>query len=96
MLKIVRHIAAIIYEISSYEKGKGKHILRSKTLWVNILAILSMLASKYAGVEITADDQVGILATINILLRLITKEEAGLIERPAPEPNLKHLEARDE
>lgn len=83
MLKVIRYIAGIIYEVSSYEKGKGKNIIRSKTLWVNVLAILSILSSKYIGIELTTEDQTIILAAVNIFLRLITKEETGLIERPS-------------
>lgn len=80
-MNIIRRILAIIYEISTYEKGNGKNIIRSKVLWVNIIALLSIVAGKYAGYEMTSEEQMSFIAVINIILRLITKEEAGLIER---------------
>ena len=43
---------------------------RSRMLWTNALAMLAVF-----GLEITAEEGVAILAVINIVLRLITKEE---------------------
>ena len=42
----------------------------SKTLWANLLALVTVF-----GLEITAEETTTILAVVNILLRLITKEE---------------------
>ena len=43
---------------------------RSRILWTNLIALLTVF-----GLEITAEEGVAILAVINIVLRLITKEE---------------------
>lgn len=43
---------------------------KSKTLWANLLAIAAVF-----GLDITPDETAAILAVVNILLRLITKEE---------------------
>ena len=43
---------------------------KSKTLWANLLAIAAVF-----GLDITTDETTAILAVVNILLRLVTKEE---------------------
>ena len=43
---------------------------RSRMLWTNLIALAAVF-----GLEITAEEGVAILAVINIILRLVTKEE---------------------
>ena len=43
---------------------------RSRALWTNLIALLAVF-----GLDITAEEGVAILAVINIVLRLVTKEE---------------------
>ena len=46
----------------------------SKTLWVNLIAIIAMIAQSVTGNQILdTDTQSALLALINIALRLITK-----------------------
>ena len=45
---------------------------KSKTLWVNAIAIAGILMGATNGVD--PELQVGILAAINFIIRLITKE----------------------
>jgi uncharacterized membrane protein len=52
-----------------------KTILKSKTFWLNILAIGALIAQAQYGFVIDAEAQVAILAVINLVLRAITKEE---------------------
>lgn len=52
------------------EKPKKKRWYLSKTVWVNVLAIIIAL-----GVDLREQDAAAILGVINILLRIITKEE---------------------
>jgi uncharacterized membrane protein len=52
----------------------AKPVWKSKILWANLIAIVVLLAQSELGYEISAEAQGGILAVINILLRLITKE----------------------
>ncbi len=49
----------------------GKNFLTSKTLWVNAIGILVLL---FGPDIVSADVQVGALAIINMILRLVTKE----------------------
>jgi hypothetical protein len=46
----------------------------SKTLWVNLIAVVAEVLGVVAGINITPELAVTILAVINIILRAITKE----------------------
>ena len=48
---------------------------KSKTLWLNILGVAGILVQTYTGFVISPELQVMILGVINVILRLITKEE---------------------
>lgn len=48
---------------------------KSKTLWVNIIAIGSIIVRSEFGLILTPECEVALLATINMILRIITKEE---------------------
>ena len=45
----------------------------SKTLWVNAIAFAALLLQSKLGYVLDAETQIGILAVINVILRLITK-----------------------
>jgi uncharacterized membrane protein len=50
----------------------------SKTLWVNVIAALAIAAQAATGREIIdAEAQVGLLAVVNVILRLVTKTGIG-------------------
>ncbi len=55
-------------------KSSGKHVLKSKTIWVNVLALLAFIAQKYTGFVIDETLQIQLLTVINIILRAVTKE----------------------
>lgn len=51
----------------------------SKTLWVNAIAFVALVIQSFGtGFVIGPEEQIGILAVINILLRLITKTGIGV------------------
>ena len=52
----------------------GKAIWLSKTLWVNLLAVIGLIVQSYFGFVISPESQVMILAGINAVLRLVTKQ----------------------
>ena len=52
-----------------------KKFWKSKTLWINLLAIAGLIWESYSGHVLTPELQGMILGAVNILLRLITKEE---------------------
>lgn len=56
------------------EEPVSKSIFTSKTIWVNLLAIIAWLVQKQFGFVIDESIQMEILGFINILLRMITKE----------------------
>jgi hypothetical protein len=48
---------------------------KSKTLWINIIAIAEIIIRAELGLTLTPEAELAILAGINIALRIITKEE---------------------
>lgn len=52
----------------------AKSIFLSKTIWVNALALVSLLVQKKYGFVVDESIQVEALGVINIILRMITKE----------------------
>jgi len=55
--------------------GSGKAFWKSKTFWVNLLALGAMVGQNMSSnFVISSDMQVGILAVVNVVLRLVTKE----------------------
>jgi len=54
---------------------ESKSIFLSKTFWTNLIAILAMVVQHVAGKElIDLEVQASILAFINIILRVVTKQ----------------------
>ena len=51
---------------------------RSKTLWVNSIAAVALLVQSKTGFIVDAEVQGALLIVVNVILRLITKEEVGL------------------
>lgn len=46
----------------------------SKTLWVNFVAVLGVILSYQFGIDLSETESTGILAIVNVLLRIITKQ----------------------
>jgi hypothetical protein len=51
-----------------------KSILLSKTIWVNVLAIIAFVLQSKFGFVIDETTQLQILAGVNVVLRFVTKE----------------------
>lgn len=58
----------------------GKRWFLSKTLWVNAVAIAAMLLQHQYGLVIDVEEQMAILAVINIIVRLVTSQPLVLRE----------------
>ena len=60
---------------------ESKHWWASKTIWVNLLALVAIILNSLYGIELEAEAQAaiatGVLAVLNIVLRAITKEPVG-------------------
>lgn len=48
---------------------------KSKTLWVNIIAIASIIVRAEYGYVLAPEAEIAILGAVNLVLRMITKEE---------------------
>lgn len=46
----------------------------SKTLWVNVIALIALFCQKANGFVISPEEQMGILAVVNLVLRLVTNK----------------------
>jgi len=56
---------------------EGKSWYLSKTLWVNIIAIVVLLSKGLLGFDVTAEEAGAILVVVNVVLRAVTKEPLG-------------------
>jgi len=56
------------------EEMETKAWYTSKTLWVNLIAIGTLLGSQFTEFDIPPEISVGILAAINVILRVATKK----------------------
>lgn len=61
-------------EIEGEGEGKGKEWYKSKTVWVNVLTLVALLAQTQTGFIVSPDEQIGILAVINLILRIVTSQ----------------------
>lgn len=48
---------------------------KSKTIWVNVLSIAALYAQITSGFIFSIESQTAMLALINLMLRVVTKEE---------------------
>ena len=48
---------------------------KSRTLWTNLIGIANIIIRAELGLTLTPEAELAILAGINIVLRIITKEE---------------------
>lgn len=53
---------------------EGKSILGSKTFWINLIALIALIVQTQFGFVIGAEEQIAIIAVINLVLRVVTKE----------------------
>lgn len=63
---------------------QSKNILTSKTLWANVIGLgAAYLGSKGIGVsgETQAQIVTGVLAVVNIILRLVTNKPVHIVKR---------------
>ena len=45
---------------------------KSKTIWINLIGLVALVSQTQTGFVIDAEAQVGILAVVNLVLRMIT------------------------
>jgi hypothetical protein len=56
------------------DQTESKSTLVSKTFWINVLALVATLVQTQTGFLIDGELQLSLLAVINLILRLITKQ----------------------
>lgn len=55
-------------------ESAGKKFWLSKTFWVNLLALVAIVVQSLTGFVMSIEAQASILAVVNVVLRLVTKE----------------------
>ena len=65
----------ILELIKEYKYTPEKPFYLSKTLWLNILAMVAMLIQSRYGFIISIEEQAAISTMANIILRIFTKKE---------------------
>ena len=55
-------------------KENGKKWYTSKTLWLNFLGVVVIVLQTQTGFVLSAELQTSVLAILNVVLRIITKE----------------------
>lgn len=74
LLQTIKGLFGLYKDFADAKTWLGKRWFLSKTLWVNALAIIcAFIAAKYQ-MSISAEEQLGILAVVNMVLRLVTKQ----------------------
>ncbi len=53
-------------------EAETKKLYKSKTVIVNVITIVALIAQTQTGFVISPDEQMGILAVINLALRAVT------------------------
>lgn len=51
---------------------------KSKTLWINIIALAALFLKNQFGFEVSAEETGAVLAVVNLILRAITKTGLSL------------------
>ena len=54
---------------------ENKPFYMSKTLWVNLIAVVMTVVASYTGEEMDPQAQIGLLALVNMVLRMVTKQK---------------------
>ena len=65
-------LLALCMRVRKEVNVEGKKVYQSKTFWINVLALIAMVAQTQLGFVIDAETQVAILAVINLILRIVT------------------------
>ena len=74
MFELLRRFLGLSSAYKEAEEKYGKKWYLSKTVWVNAIALGAFLLQDKLGIPLSNEDQLAILAVINILLRIVTKE----------------------
>ena len=64
----------LVKDFTNAKECYGKRWFTSKVLWANAIALVALVTQSYAGFALSAEEQVAILAVVNIILRLFTDQ----------------------
>lgn len=72
MFKEIIKLLGLVKDFSDAKECYGKRWFTSKVLWANVLAVGALLLQNHVGFILSAEDQVAVLAVLNIVLRFFT------------------------
>lgn len=82
MLRLITDALRFLGSVRDARTGlKGKGWYRSKTLWVNFFTFWGIISAKYFKVEVNGELLIALLACVNYILRLVTNEPTGFIDK---------------
>jgi uncharacterized membrane protein len=88
MWKEIIKTLGLVKDFADASECYGKRWFTSKVIWANVIALLALVAQNHFGFLLTTEEQVSILAVINIILRpftvqpVVTKEENIVCKEP--------------
>ena len=72
MWQMIIKALGLVKDFSNAQECYGKRWFTSKVLWANFLAVLALILQRYMNMNLSTEEQVSILAVINIVLRFFT------------------------
>lgn len=74
MFQLIIKTLGLVKDFSDAKEWFGKRWFLSKALWVNALAVLALWLQSQMGFVLSSDDQLVILAFVNIVLRFFSEQ----------------------
>ena len=65
----------ILRLINDWKNIDAKPWYLSRTLWINVIAIVALIVQNRYGFILSLEEQMGIITVVNIILRIFTKKE---------------------
>ena len=80
MIDFIMQLLKKFMDIKDAQGVYGKNLLKTKTFWVNVFAVITLIVARYMNVNISAEETGGAMVVINLILRMITNQPAGFID----------------
>lgn len=91
MFTIIIKTLGLVKDFADAREWLGKRWFLSKTLWINAIAVFALWLQNQVGFVVTTEEQIYILAVINICIRFFTKQPLVLRES-----DIVHLQNNDD
>ncbi|MCX8070224.1 MAG: hypothetical protein N2738_06945 [Thermodesulfovibrionales bacterium] len=89
MFQTIIKALGLVKDFADAKEWLGKRWFLSKTIWVNAIALIALILQNKFGYVLSTDEQIAILAVINMIIRFLTKQPLVLREE-----DITHIEER--